>query len=439
MKNSAKKLSLFLSAVMLFSAFTVNAALGSNLTPAADKAAILLDEPISGICGKEGGNLTWTLSGGVLTISGIGEMADYLYGDAPWYSYKDSVEMAVIEDNITNIGAGAFYDCAGLTSITIPESVASIGDDAFSCCTGLTGITIPENVLSIGDYAFFGCTGLTGIIIPENITSIGESAFSYCAGLKSITIPDSLTSVADYAFYYCDGLTGVTIPDSITSIGDYAFYNCAGLTDITIPKNAAYIGICAFSYCTGLTSITIPDSSIYIGDCAFYSCAGLTEAAILSETAEFGGTYIFKYSSYDLVIKGSSGSSAEIYAGQNNCNFSVLEDKPAYTPAPPKPIISVETDVPVCEAYAQKINVKFRTDTDGKAALNIEAKTSGGYEKIQATAYIAYFDERGVFTGVEILKTDENGNYSFDIKNGNYRIILWDNMKPIINAIKQSN
>ena len=32
---------------------------------------------MSGECGKVGDNLTWTCSGGVLTISGEGEMADY--------------------------------------------------------------------------------------------------------------------------------------------------------------------------------------------------------------------------------------------------------------------------------------------------------------------------------------------------------------------------
>ena len=64
-----------------------------------------------------------------------------------------------------NIGEYAFYDCTGLTSITIPNSVTSIGEGTFSHCTGLTSITIPNSVTNIGEYAFSYCTGLTSIIV----------------------------------------------------------------------------------------------------------------------------------------------------------------------------------------------------------------------------------------------------------------------------------
>ena len=38
-------------------------------------------------CGE---NLTWSVSGGTLTISGTGAMADYtLSNKAPWYEYRD--------------------------------------------------------------------------------------------------------------------------------------------------------------------------------------------------------------------------------------------------------------------------------------------------------------------------------------------------------------
>lgn len=127
---------------------------------------------------------------------------------------------------------GAFYNCTGLTSITINDGVTSIGDDAFRNCTGLTSITIPDSVTSIGLQVFWGCIGLTSVTIGGGVTNIGTYAFRECTGLTSITIPNSVASIGYSAFSGCRGLTSVTIGKGVTSIGDYAFQNCIGLTNI---------------------------------------------------------------------------------------------------------------------------------------------------------------------------------------------------------------
>ena len=74
---------------------------------------------------------------------------------------------------VTEIGGGAFFGCAGLTSITIPDSVTAIGERAFEDCTSLTSITIPNGVKEIGEMAFCGCTDLTSLSIPDGVTEIG--------------------------------------------------------------------------------------------------------------------------------------------------------------------------------------------------------------------------------------------------------------------------
>ncbi len=170
-----------------------------------------------------------------------------------------------IPDSVKSIGDWAFEDCSGLTSIIVDEgntkyrsvgncliatatktlvlgcktsviptdgSVKSIGDWAFYNCSGLTSITIPDSVTSIGEHAFDGCEGLTSVIIGNSVKSIGYDAFSRCSGLTNITIPDSVTSISDCAFYGCTGLTSVIIGNSVKSIGQQAFYNCSGLTSI---------------------------------------------------------------------------------------------------------------------------------------------------------------------------------------------------------------
>ena len=51
-----------------------------------------------------------------------------------------SVEYNSVAYSVTSIGEDAFYDCDGLTSVTIPNSVTSIGAAAFYSCYGLTDL-----------------------------------------------------------------------------------------------------------------------------------------------------------------------------------------------------------------------------------------------------------------------------------------------------------
>ncbi|QFQ13122.1 leucine-rich repeat domain-containing protein [Pseudoprevotella muciniphila] len=230
-----------------------------------------------------------------------------------------------IPSSVSTIGSSAFYKCSGLTKVNItdiaswckisfgndsanplyyaehlylndsevtelviPSSVTSIGSYAFCNCSSMTSLTIPNSVTSIGREAFSGCSGLTSVTIPNSVTSIGDYAFYNCSGLTSITIPNSVTSIGRGAFSGCSGLTSVTIPNSVTSIGDYAFYNCSGLTSITIPNSVTSIGREAFSGCSGLTSVTIPNSVTSIGDYAFYNCSGLTSITIPNSVTSIG-------------------------------------------------------------------------------------------------------------------------------------------------------
>ncbi|MEI6647844.1 MAG: leucine-rich repeat protein [bacterium] len=205
--------------------------------------------------------------------------------------------------NITDIEAGAFYGCSGLTGITIPDSVTNIGGSVFYGCSGLTNITIPDPVTSIGDVAF-GMSGLTSITIPNSVTNIGNGLFTRCINLQRIIIPNSVTSIGSRAFSGCSSLTNITvtadnpnysssdgvlfdkananlirypslkpgtyaIPNSVTSIASFAFAYCTALIHVSFGNNVTSISDNAFLSCRPLTSIVFPPSVSYIGEKAF--------------------------------------------------------------------------------------------------------------------------------------------------------------------------
>ena len=300
----------------------------------------------SGSCGE---NVTWTLTAdGTLTISGTGAMTDYTYDSkSPWYSCRTYIKRVVMQQGVTSIGGDAFWDCSGLTSVTIPDGVTSIGGGAFWDCAALTSVTIPGSVTNVGQDAFYNCSSLTDIYyggygtdwqklnvsIPtsatvhfkDNIYGKGDCGinvtweltgdgtltisgtgrisnyshdnnapwYSCRAYIKRVVIQQGVRAIGDQAFYYCENLTSVTIPEGVTSIGDYAFAYCVSLTSATIPEGVTSIGGEAFLGCTGLTSVAIPSSVTSTGFETFSGCTGLTSITIPEGVTSIGN-YAFK-------------------------------------------------------------------------------------------------------------------------------------------------
>ena len=94
---------------------------------------------LPGIADGKCGGLTWLLSDeGVLTVSGKGRMPDYSGSAlAPWYDYRNQITALEMEEGVTSIGSYAFFDCTGLTSVSLPESLTKLGRSCFSGCDSL--------------------------------------------------------------------------------------------------------------------------------------------------------------------------------------------------------------------------------------------------------------------------------------------------------------
>ena len=102
------------------------------------------------------------------------------------YWIKQPIEVE-IGSAVIRIGDSVFYNCSGLTSVTIPNSVTDIGGFVFRRCSRLTSVTIPSSVTNIGDDAFNDCSGLTSIVVEGKTTAQARKLLEN-AGLSDINI-----------------------------------------------------------------------------------------------------------------------------------------------------------------------------------------------------------------------------------------------------------
>lgn len=188
---------------------------------------------------------------------------------------------------VRNIGAGAFYYCVQLASVSLGDNVRTIEGYTFAHCASLLRVTMPTMLTAIDSYAFYNCTGLISLDLSESrVETIGQRAFYGCANLQTIDFGDSLRSIGVRAFYKCSSLQSVTIPGTVKEIGGQAFAK-SKLTSLTMEEGIERIGESAFRN-TGVLEIRIPNSVKEIGDCAFYGTLYCTKLELGSGLERIG-------------------------------------------------------------------------------------------------------------------------------------------------------
>lgn len=291
-------------------------------------------EPLSGTCGE---GVTWSLVDGVMTISGNGEMdnfvvvRDFYTGEIieeqshpqPWTGYEYKIKEVYVEDGVTSVGDRAFASCFYLTKAVIGDSVKKIGEYAFVNDKNLTDLTIGKSVETIEMDALYGI-GITRLVLPESLKNLNSYSLIALWQLEEIEMPDNGTYKSiDGALYSDQGKTLVlypckregeyTTPDGVEKIAGGAF-SYTSLTKLVIGDSVTEMESDAVDFSDALESITfgkgikeipsgccyadnalkeviIPEGVESIGSTAFWCCRSLDNVTLPSTIKSVGKSF----------------------------------------------------------------------------------------------------------------------------------------------------
>lgn len=272
---------------------------------------VTVKDPISanGTCGKD---LAWSLKGGVLYITGSGEMNDYSAGSAPWSKYASYINSVSISDEVTSIGDYAF-SYLPITGLSLSQNVKDISDTAVFMCTSLKVISVSTNnryyqtrdgVLYSKDMTklYIYPTGKQESIftLPTTVTTIAGYQVFRGAVFKEIVLTDSVYSIDKTAFYLAPNIEKVSVRTKNTALAsvDGVLFNKSmneliyfpvnkKTTDYTVPETVRYIRDYAFTDNTAISAIAFPAGLRSVGTNAFAGCNSLKSVSYAGSEREW--------------------------------------------------------------------------------------------------------------------------------------------------------
>lgn len=368
----------------------------------------------STITGTWGENISWSLDGGKLTLSGTGEMTDIEnftnvyhnkfnnadnYADYPWGEYYDVITDVVIEDGITSVADGAFCYYPELKNVSIPDSVLSLGNESFSCCKNLREITIPSNT-DIMNYTEFEIPAFNYYTNSWGQNDSEMKEF-YDEELANMTSYEITVNGYDYSssYYYCientycsfnsigtssepyitpNGSAGSDITWTFSDLGTITFSGNGSIDvdnfdeninniapfvrKVVFDEGITGIGQMAFVDFDYIENVEFSDTVTEIGNGAFAASLNTLGSVIIPNSVETIGKAAYPIKKDNSKIYGYSDSAAEKYAaGSDNIQFVAI-DKMQTCDVDCDGVIELNDATEILTYYAQTaagINVKF--------------------------------------------------------------------------------
>ena len=209
-------------------------------------ATVFVQAPVVASAEDTEAVLTYSVSDGVATITGIAENGNIIRIPAEY-------EGAPVA-RISAEGASKFHMSNTITAYIVDEDNQYFSSDEngvlynydktelinYPTASLLTDFTTPASVKTIADYAFRGVINLQNVTLNEGIVNIGSFAF-WTSNIVNISLPESLQTISKSAFWHSEKLTGINLPKNLISIDDAAFENCYSIEYFSVhPENTYF-------------------------------------------------------------------------------------------------------------------------------------------------------------------------------------------------------
>lgn len=396
--------------------------------------------------------------------------------------YYTDIASLILGENLEELSSSAFQSCSSLQHVEIKsQKLKIIGSNAFKGCTVLTDIVLPDGLVTIGASAFYECTGLSTILnsslekkLPKNLETIGDQAF-YKVPLKEIIFPESVKTIGGSAFSMTQ-LTTIEVPKTVISLGGGAFSStplinatvgveslsnslfngCKSLREVVAMENIFFtaVGNYCFSNCSALETIELSKVTS-VGMYAFQECQVLKELNLSS--VEQIGDSAFKNAKLESLILGpnfTTGSSPFDGATIEEFNFlGTIEDwcgktfssyasSPFYASKMIKfngnllTVISEDdTEAETLSSYIfgyltslNDVHLKEVTTLEDRTFWGCTALQRAHLPKLQTTGYYTFRD----CTSLEYVElgsyknpVKKIGSYSFQYASQTANIVIW--------------
>lgn len=189
---------------------------------------------------------------------------------------------------VLNIADNAFYECAGMTSVKLPNTIRIIGKNAFYGCSGLTSLSIPGSVSQIKKG--FACCGIRELRFETLIPwETGWHSLEFGEATDGQTERLKIFQSLNLEKLYIDRM----IPTARTgSAYDHYSSIAAPFKYMNTIKEVEFGENCESGYftgCKGLTTVKIPATGKFmISDFAFLFCENLESIEGLENVVHFG-------------------------------------------------------------------------------------------------------------------------------------------------------